>query len=313
MKEDYSKWFVLIWNLDIEESLLKMGDGVYIRRLDNGISVFDLAAAGAAGFREWAMLEPFLPACLCEIESAEVAAIEPGYDTLNRAWLASAVLKLKGFSAHLPLACSSYSWDLIGGHQERTREVFEAQLREEGIEAAVYSPDRALPAFKGQLLELHTKLLVAKNAKTKLTKEDAEWINDNYGRFNYLAAESEAFRFALSAAANWQYASGSRMAIAQLWSGIEAVLGISSELVYRISLQVASVLEERGAARRDRFKQLKKLYAARSKAVHGEELSEDRLNEAMVQSSDILNRLLLINIERGRPLNSEDFEEAILG
>jgi hypothetical protein len=313
MKEDYSKWFVLIWNLDVEESLLKMGDGVYIRRLDNHISVFDLAAVGAAGFREWAMLEPFLSGCVCEIESAEVAAIEPGYDTLNRAWLASALLKLKGFGAHLPLACSSYSWNLIGGHQERTKDVFEAQLREEGVEAAVYSPERALPAFKGQLLELHSRLLVPENTKRMLTKEDAGWINDNYEGFNYLAAKSEGFRFALSAAGNWQYASGSRMAIAQLWSGIEALLGINSELVYRISLQVASLLEERGAARRDRFKQLKKLYAARSKAVHGEELSDEKLHEAMVQSSDILNRLLLKNVEKGRPLNSGDFEEAILG
>lgn len=310
--EEYSgNWYILIWNLDVEGSSLKLGSGVSIRRLAYDISVFDLAAAGAAGFREWAMLEPFLPRCVCEIETAKGAAIEPGYDTLNRAWLASALIKLKGFNAHLPLACSSYSWNVVAGHQERTKGIFEEELKEKGVESAVNSPRRALPPFKGQLLEVHTKLLVPENAKTILTKEDADWISDNYEKFNYLAAKSEGFRFALSAAVNWQYASAPRMAIAQLWSGIEALFGISSEVVYRISLQVASLLEERGVARQDRFKEVRKLYGVRSKAVHGEELSDDKLNKAMVESFDILNKLLLVNIEKGRPFTSDDFEVAI--
>ena len=310
--EEYSgNWYILIWNLDVEELSLKLGSGVSIRRLDYPISVFALAAAGAAGFREWAMLEPFLPRCVCEIETAQDAAIEPGYDALNRAWLASALIKLKGFNAHLPLACSSYSWNFIAGHQERTKGVFEEELKEKGVESAVNSPERALPPFKGQLLEVHTRLLVPENVKTILTKEDADWINDNYEKFNYLAAKSEGFRFALSAAVDWQYASDPRMAVAQLWSGIEALFGISSEVVYRISLQVASLLEERGVARQDRFNQVRKLYGARSKAVHGEELSDDKLNKAMLESFDILNKLLLVNIEKGRPFTSDDFEAAI--
>jgi hypothetical protein len=311
--EDYcEKWYILIWNLAAEESFLKLGPGVYIRRLDGNISVFDLAAAGAAGFREWAMLEPFLGGCVCELETAQNAAIEPGYDTLNRGWLASALMKLKGFNAHLPVACSSYSWDVVAGHQERTKGIFQAELREKGVEAAVNSPERALPPFKGQLLEVHTTLLVPENVKRILTKEDADWIDDNYERFNYLAAKSEAFRFALSAAVDWQYASSPRMAIAQLWSGIEGLFGINSELVYRISLGVASLLEERGAARRDRFNRVKRLYGVRSRAVHGDELSDDKLNEAMVESFNILNQLLLVNIEKGRAFKSDDFEAAIL-
>ena len=311
MEEYYGNWYILLWNLDVEELLLKLGPGVYIRRLDGHISVFDLAAAGAAGFREWAMLEPFLPRCVCEIETTQDATIEPGYDTLNRAWLASALIKLKGFNAHLPLACSSYSWSLIAGHQERTKGVFEEELREKGVESAVYSARRALPTFKGQLLEVHTRLLVPENVKTILTKEDGDWINDNYEKFNYLAAKSEGFRFALSAAINWQYASAPRIAIAQLWSGIEALFGIDSEVVYRVSLQVASLLEERGVGRQDRFNKVKKLYGVRSKAVHGEELSDDKLNKAMNESFDILNRLLLVNIEKGRPFTRDDFEVAI--
>lgn len=311
MEEYYGNWHILVWNLGVEESSLKLGPGVHIRRLDGPISVFDLAATGAAGFREWAMLEPFLPRCVCEIETRQDAAIEPGYDTLNRGWLASALIKLKGFNAHLPLACSSYSWSLVAGHQEHTKGVFEEELRDKGVESAVYSAGRALPPFKGQLLELHTRLLVPENVKTMLTKEDGNWIDNNYEKFNHLAAKSEGFRFALSVAINWQYASAPRVAIAELWSGIEALCGVNTEVVYRVSLQVASLLEERGIARQDRFKRVKKLYGVRSKAVHGEELSDDKLNKAMIESFDILNRLLLVNIEKGRPFMSDDFEAAI--
>ncbi len=311
MEEYFGNWYILIWNLDVEESSLKLGPGVSIRRLDSSISVFDLAAAGAAGFREWAMLERFSQKCVCEIETAQDAATKPGYDALNRAWLASTLIKLKGCDAHLPVACSSYSWNIIAGHQERTKGIFKEELEEKGVESAVNSSKGALPQFNGQLLEVRTKLLSQKIEKIILTEEDAGWINDNFEKLNYLAAKSEGFRFALSAAENWQYASAPRMAIAELWSGIEALFGISSELVYRISLHVASILEERGIARRERFNQVRKLYGVRSKAVHGDELSDDKLNKVMVESFEILKQLLLVNIEKGRPFTSDDFEEAI--
>lgn len=310
MEEFFGNWYILIWNLDIEEPILQLAPGISIKRLDCDLSVFDLAAAGAVGFREWAMLEPFAKNCVCEIETAQDSAIKPGYDSLNRAWLATALLKLKGYNAHLPLACSSYSWDVVAGHQERLRQIYK-EAKEKGIEPDKYSPKRDLPTFKGNLLELHTKFMIPYNTKKKLSEEDASWIRDNYNTFNTLAAESENFRLALTVVVDWQYSSNPRIAIAQLWSGIEAVCGISSELVYRISLLIASLLEPRGVVRQTRFNQVKKLYGTRSKAVHGKELSDGKLTKAMLESFDILSRLLLVNVEKGRPFTQEDFEEAI--
>jgi hypothetical protein len=311
MKQSTGNWYVLVYNLDIEESPCQLGQGVTIRHLDHPISVFDLAAAGASGFREWAMLEPFLTGCVCEIESAQDAAIKPGYDALNRAWLASALLKLKGYSAHLPLACNYYSWDVVAEHQERTKGIFEQELREKGVKEAVHSEKRALPQFNGQLLEYHTKLLVPPSAKTILSKRDADWIKENYEKFNGLAAKADSFRFALTAAVDWQYSSDPRIAIARLWSGIEALFGINSELVYRISLLIACLLESRGAARQARFAQARRLYGIRSKAVHGEEISEQKLTHAMLESSDILSRLLLVNLGKGHAFTTDDFDEAV--
>lgn len=297
MEETFNNWYVLLWNLDSEQAVLELGAGVSIRHLGDSISIFDLAAAGAVGFREWGMLEPYASACVSEIETAQDSAVAPGYDTLNRAWLASTLLKLKGYNAHLPLACSAYSWNMIAGHQKRT------------IASTDDSTKPILPRFKGQLLELHTKFLIPDNSKTKLCEEDAYWIRNNYEKFNSIAAESESFKFALTSAVDWQYSTDPRIAIARLWSGIEAIFGINSELVYRISLLVASLLEPRGLARKARFDQVRKLYGVRSKAVHGEELSDNKLNKAMVESFDILSKLLLITVERGRPFTQDDFEK----
>src|SRR5262249_8334879 len=123
--------------------------------------------------------------------------------------------------------------NMVAGHQERTSQVFKEQLREEGPEAAVYKSKRDLPRFQGNLLDFHLTLLVNKDAKTsEVSDEDAVWIQRHFDVFNNLAAESQALRFALEAAIDWRFAKDARSAVARLWSGIEAIFGITSELVY---------------------------------------------------------------------------------
>jgi hypothetical protein len=263
--------------------------------------VFDLAAAGAAGFREWAVLEPVSRICACEIETAKDSDVVPGYDTLNRAWLASALLVLRGFSRHLGVACSSYSWNKIAGHQERTSHVFREQLRAEGVHAAVYESRRDLPPFQGSLLDFHTKLLIDRDSRNdSVTEEDATWIHTHFNTFNQLASESDAFRLALEAAIDWRYSKEPRLAVGRLWSGI------------RLSILCASLLEERGERRKARFQAVKKLYGLRSKAVHGEALSQEQLVSAMNDSYRRLRELLL-TIEKGHVLTVNDFDEALFG
>ncbi len=295
MEELAGNWYILVYNLDTQRSPCQLGKGITIRHLTRPLSVFDLAAAGASGFREWAVLEPFLPGCRCEIETMSDAATLPGYDTLNRAWLASALLKLKGYYSHLPLACSCYSWSVVAEQSEKRQ-----------------AEKHDLPCFKGQLLECYTKYLSIPNTKIVISEQDADWINSNFERFNVLASKSDSFRFALSAAVEWQYSTEPRAAVARLWSGIEALFGIESELIYRISLVISCLLEPRGTTRRERFAKIRKLYGVRSKAVHGAKLSEQEITEAMIETSEILNKLLLINLEKGRTFSADDLEEAVL-
>ena len=305
-------WYVLVSGLTLVTSPITVASGLSIRNLDFPLSVFDLAAAGAVGLREWAVLEPFAKDCHCEIESAADAAILPGYDALNRAWLLSALLTLRGFGRHLCLACSSYSWNLIAGHVERSKEVFHQQVAREGLEAAIYTPNRDLPPFKGNLLDYHLKWLIEKDCRDDpLSQEDLLWIQQHFNSFNALASESDKFRFALEAAIEWRYTKDARVAIARLWSGIEAIFGVSSELVYRLSLLAASLLAPRGPLRKEKFESVKKLYGIRSKAVHGEPLPDNVLLQAMSDSHQLLRDLLCHIVAKGRPLTNEDLDRAV--
>jgi len=62
-------WYVLMMGLTGPQKPLTLAPGLTLVPLDSPLSVFDLAAAGAVGFREWAMLEPVAHLCTCEIET----------------------------------------------------------------------------------------------------------------------------------------------------------------------------------------------------------------------------------------------------
>ncbi len=305
-------WYVLLAGLPRPDTALELAQGVVLCPLDAPFTVFDLAAVGASGFREWAVLEPMAAACHCEIETAQDSAVAPGYDALNRAWLASALLVLRGFTRHLCVACSAYSWNVVAGHQQRSAHVFERQLREEGIEAAVYQSKGALPQFQGGLLDFHLKMTMQEGLRQDaVSPEDASWIKDHFEVFNALAAQSEVFRLALEASMDWRFTKNGRSAVARLWSGIEAILGISSELVYRISLLSACLLAERGRARKTKFEEVKKLYGLRSKIVHGEPTSDEKIAAAINGSFRLLADLLMATVNKGHVLQQNDFDEAV--
>jgi len=62
-------WHVLVCGLPIVGDSVTLSDSLSIRRLVSRLSVFDLAAVGAVGFREWSVLEPLAPGATYEIVS----------------------------------------------------------------------------------------------------------------------------------------------------------------------------------------------------------------------------------------------------
>ena len=307
-------WHVLVCGLPLSEDSLELGSYISIRRIVNPLTVFDLAAVGAVGFREWATLEPFAPSATAEIICLAEAEGLQGYDPLNRCWLASALLVLRGFARHLCPAVSSYSWSLIAGHQAQTSESFREQLIEEGVESAIYRPRMSLPAFRGGLLDYHLNLFLPKQIKSEaLDLAEAKWSQEHFEEFNRLAHGEERFGFALEAAIDWRYSKDARAAIARIWAGIESLFAINSELVYRVSLLASTIMAQRGTARIEAYKRTKSIYSVRSKAVHGESLSDSKLIEGLHDSFEILRTVLLDCVSRGQVRKEEDYLLELLG
>jgi hypothetical protein len=306
-------WNVLVCGLPLAEDSFDLGSSLTLRRLVAPLSVFDLAAAGAVGFREWAILEPLAPAATAEIVSPVSGASAPGYDALNKCWLVSSLLVVRGFAGHLCPACSAYSWNFIAGHQKVSAPVFRKQLAGEGPEKAVYQPRAGLPPFQGAILDYHLRLFIPKYTRsTPFDAAEATWLASHFERFNHLASSDERFRFALEAAVDWRYSKDPRAALSRLWSGVESLMGINSELVYRVSLYTATVIAPSGPARIAAFKKIKALYGVRSKAVHGEPIAEEKLIGGVHESFEVLRTLLLDAVERGAVRTEDDFCHELL-
>lgn len=262
-------WHVLVCGLPLVGDSVELGESVIVRRLVQPLSVFDLAAVGAVGFREWAVLEPLAPAATSEIVSPIDAASAPGYDALNKCWLVSSLLVLRGYAKHFCPAVSAYSWNLIAGHQRQTASSFRSQLAEQGAERAVFEPRRSLPKFSGGLLDYHLAMLAPGDVNDlPLDSAEGGWIQTHLSKFNALASIDERFRFALEASVDWRYAKDPRAAISRLWAGIESLFGLSAELVFRVSLFGSVGLASRGEGRLNAFRRIKACYGIRSKAVH---------------------------------------------
>lgn len=136
---------------------------------------------------------------------------------------------LRGYTRTMGVACSSYGWNLIpipgagNSWNPEERNVVHRRARTD------------LPEFKGGLLDFHLRTLTDNEGRRDaIADDDAAWIQRNFETFNRLSSETAKFLFALEAAMGWRFAKDQRTATARIWSGIEAIYGISSELVYRI-------------------------------------------------------------------------------
>lgn len=293
-QENERDCFVLGNGIEMKSKEIDFLPNLKMKRIDPEISVFDLAAAGAKGFREWAMLEPISSSCRFEIISIN-DGINFGYDVLNRAWLLNTLLVLRKKLKANFIACSAYSWNKIAGFQKRS-----------------VGNDLKLPTFRGNLLDFHTKIIQLPNLESSVIEEsDIEWIKNHYEIANSLAAKNDNFRFALETINSWRYAKDIKSSIAIIWAAIESIVGVSSEIVFRLSLNISSLLEGRGEGRLNKFNQVKKLYGLRSKVVHGSDLKPNQIGVAIEESFVLLNDLVNYMIEKNKIITKTDFEEAV--
>lgn len=138
-----------------------------------------------------------------------------------------------------------------------------------------------------------------------------DWVNVHLTNWIDLL-EQPAFRLAVDAVTTHHHHANLRMSAAALWSGFEALFGISSELRFRLAMLAAAYLEDRGPERLSIYRRIKKLYDYRSKAVHGGVTTDAMLVEHIIEVRGLLSRLMCRMTEQRRLPSAEEFEELLL-
>jgi len=127
---------------------------------------------------------------------------------------------------------------------------------------------------------------------------EAEWIEANVERGRQLL-QKPSFQNAVHSLATYSWHSLPRAQLALIWSGIEGLFEVESEIVFRVSLYIARFLHPDDAEQRLKtFADVKRLYKARSQAVHGSRLKGDS-NAAVSESSSLLSWLIRKCCEAG--------------
>lgn len=133
---------------------------------------------------------------------------------------------------------------------------------------------------------------LANGSRHELTVDDCLWIASSFSVAQRLLKDSR-FETAVHCLASYRWHSMPRVKLAVLWAGIEGVFGASSEIRFRISLYIARFLHPVDVdAQRTVFAAAKRLYDARSAAVHGSAV-KNNMNSAVDESAEMLRQILL--------------------
>jgi len=202
----------------------------------------------------------------------------------NLAWWIISALRVKSLSEFLVPAVCDYSWSVVAGLEDNS---CRAQLLEDVPQAHRI----------GDL--------------TTISQSDFEWVFLHLTTFADLL-ENPRFRLAVDALTTHQQLINFRMMVASLWSGLEALMGISSELTFRISLFTACILEGRGEQRTKLFRSIRKLYEFRSKAVHGATITDEAMKQHIIEVRHLLSQVIQNMVETQEVPTVEGYEKLLL-
>ena len=139
----------------------------------------------------------------------------------------------------------------------------------------------------------------------------AEWIKDRWQTVLRLCREDAAFALATEAIDRGQFIQTTALALVSLWAALEALFSPSTaELKFRVSALIAAYLEPPGDARLTLQHEVAKLYDKRSAAAHGKPNHE---NEHLIDTFNLLARVLRQMIDRGAVPKKEDLDRALFG
>ena len=131
-----------------------------------------------------------------------------------------------------------------------------------------------------------------------ITPAEMQWVAAHFEAFSRLC-EQERFRIAVEAYVDHRLQTSARTAIATLWIGIEALMGVPQELSFRVAAYVASFLEQYGGERLAMHQRIREMYKTRSNAVHGSKADTMAFIGHAGEAKQLLADLLCKVIEQG--------------
>jgi hypothetical protein len=139
------------------------------------------------------------------------------------------------------------------------------------------------------------------------TSAQIVWAKANLASFHKLISEP-VFSSAMRCYGNAHYLFDFDIRIMLLWAGIEGLLSVDAELNRRLALYAALLHKGSTAEKITYFKEVKKAYAIRSRAVHGGKATSEDLRLGYQTSSNILVNLLVRCVELGRVPSTDEFD-----
>lgn len=195
-------------------------------------------------------------------------------------WLLVSAIRCRTLADLLVPAVSSVSWDAI------------AAMEDGGCDVSLVED---VPAAR-QLGEV-----------VLISPESLDWVRDHIESWARLV-RNPAFNLAVDSLTTHHQQANLRMSAAALWSGFEALFGVSMELRFRLAAMAAAYIEERGEGRLTLYRRIKSLYDLRSKAVHGADLSDAKLAEHVVEVRALLSRIVCLAVEAGTVPTIDELE-----
>lgn len=132
-----------------------------------------------------------------------------------------------------------------------------------------------------------------------LSEQESDWLESHFQTARNLLCDSN-FTNAVHSMASFRWHPHPRAKLAILWSGIEGLFGIESELSFRVSLYCARFLSQADEEeRKSIFSSVRRLYKLRSSAVHGQDLGTNT-DSGVNESATLLQTLIKRCIEKNQ-------------
>jgi hypothetical protein len=138
-----------------------------------------------------------------------------------------------------------------------------------------------------------------------------QWVARHWKTVLRLCQDHAEFRLAIDALDHGQFEPNPSLSLVSLWGAIEALFSPSTtELKFRVSSLVAAFLEEPGAGRLEKQKQIAALYDHRSAAAHGK---PKHSSSHLLETFELVRAILIRIVEGGRVPTKAQLEENLFG